>query len=394
MNQENNLELNRKNQVINIINDETQVEINNKNFINQKGIQIIENDLNTRPITKNDNIKSTKNLNVNIHQTNTHNNTNNNNKLTNLNSLIEDFPHGSLIGRVLGGEYFHIKNKLSYISNCSGPLFLKMNLHDLRLNPDGKLNIFISGADEIPFMSIEKKLGWDINSLSLGCSILKTESERLIFTFLNKMRLNSNLFAQQYLENIKLLSNATNSLYKSLFENKKFSKLLNMDPKLLEYAKKILKKEIEKHQNVNGNNLGNNNCGNLAMVNDINKNENSKTAEKLELLSKEISQFGEELTSNGYKHIKFFIKRHEDTKPLSVAIKLILDLKARDGILNNENNLIGLMTIKSPYLQKCFFTILILANLSNTDNEINIINKTQNLISETNRHQTETLITD
>ncbi len=327
----------------------------------------------------------------------------NNNQEQNLNSLFENYPNGCLIGRVLGGPYFRITSKSTFISEYSGPLFLKMNIHDLRMNPEGKLSVFINGAEDMSFMSIEKKLGWDINSLSLGCNLLKSESERLIYTFINKIRLNSKLFAMQYLENIKSLSKTTHSLYVNLFENKKSFKLLNMDQKLLEYGKKLLKREIERVYflsnknslpNLNNNNAitSNNNCNNNGNGNSKNINNliNKNRQEILDNENREIMHMEKYLNSIGYSNLKNFIKKHEDTKPLSVAIKFIIDEKAQEQILSKDNNSIGLITIRSPMSQKGFFTCMIFGIFKN-ENEGN---KTQNLITEINKNESEMMITD
>ena len=316
------------------------------------------------------------------------NNNSKNNKSTNsLNCLLENYPNGCLIGRVLGGPYFHIKSKWTFISEYSGPLFLKMNIHDLRLNPEGKLSVFINGVEDLPFMSIEKKLGWDINSLSLGCQLQKTESERLIYTFINKIRINSNLFAQQYLENIKTLSNTTNSLYVGLFENKKTFELLNMDAKLLEYGRKLLKREIERLYNLstNNNNINSNiNSNNNSNINSSNNPSAKNRQEILENENKQILQFEKNLNLSGYRNMKYFIKKHEDTKPLSVTIKLIIDDKVRQEILSKDNNSVGLFTMKLPQLQKGFYTCLIFGNLKSE----------HNLITETNKNESEIMMTE
>lgn len=331
---------------------------NNENNNNNKGNQI----------------EAEFNINNNINKKE-----NNNKSSNNLNCLLENYPNGCLIGRVLGGPYFRISSKYTFISEFSGPLFLKMNIHDLRLNPEGKLSVFINGAEDLPFMSIEKKLGWDINSLSLGCQLLKSESERLIYTFINKIRINSNLFAQQYLENIKTLSNTTNSLYVCLYENKKTFPLLNMDARLLDFGKKLLKREIERLYNISNNNSN--------VISNLNKEKNLTLKNRQEILeneNKQIYEFEKILNLSGYNNLKYFIKKHEDTKPLSVSIKLIIDDKARHEILSGENNSIGLITIKLPQAQKGFYTCLVFGNLKSE----------KNLITEINKNESEIMMTD
>ncbi len=229
-----------------LINNTNTNNINNRNDIEYSS----ENKIERANINLNSKIENLNNDNNNINTIEANSKNQNDKNNLSLNCLLESFPNGCLIGRVLGGSYFRISSNCSFISEYSGPLFLKMNIHDLRLNPEGKISVFINGAEDLPFMSIEKKLGWDINSLSLGCQLLKTESERLIYTFINKIRINSNLFAQQYLENIKTLSNTTNGLYVCLHDNKTKFKLLNMDAKLIEYGRRLVKREIERLYNL------------------------------------------------------------------------------------------------------------------------------------------------
>ena len=291
------------------------------------------------------------------------------------NSLIQALPNGCLIGRILGGDYFHIYNNFNFTSNVSGPLFLKMNIHDLRLNPEGKLTVFIIGAMDLPFMHIEKRLGWDINNLSLGSNLLKSESEKLIYTFINKIRLNSNLFAQQYLENIKSLSTATNALYFSLLENKEKLQFLHLDKKIIEYGKKLIKLEIQRFYNISSNGI------------------DAKKKDQINIDAQNLIEAKKNLLNLGYKKIMNFVKKHEDTKPLSVAIKLIIDERARNCLLNNEYNSIALLTLKSPYVKRSFFTCMILANNTLIDNDIEL-NKTQNFITETNKIDSVIMETD
>jgi hypothetical protein len=377
-------QVNNANANVNIENSNNIKNEINSGFVSQS--TAIQQEINSN---NNKNMQSEKQLDSNnTNKIYDNNNNSQNNKSTNsLNCLLENYPNGCLIGRVLGGPYFHIKSKCTFISEYSGPLFLKMNVHDLRMNPEGKLSVFINGAEDLPFMSIEKKLGWDINNLSLGCQLQKTESERLIYTFINKIRINSNLFAQQYLENIKTLSNTTNSLYVSLFENKKTFKLLNMDAKLLEYGRKLLKREIERLYNLSSNNNNINNNINSSNNSNINSSNNPCAKNRQEILeneNKQILQFEKNLNLSGYKNMKYFIKKHEDTKPLSVTIKLIIDDKVRQEILSMDNNSVGLFTIKLPQLQKGFFTCLIFGNLKSE----------QNLITETNKNESEIMMTD
>jgi hypothetical protein len=392
INKINNFNNKREDQNININNNDNDYNILSNKItnteivnINDKNINMNINIISNSIINKEDTIKNTNNNDINLEKdkeisSNLKNNINyytilnqKNNPKTN--SLIQDLPNGSLIGRILGGDYFHIFNNFNFISNVSGPLFLKMNIHDLRLNPEGKLTVFIIGAMDLPFMHIEKRLGWDINILSLGSNLLKSESEKLIYTFINKIRLNSNLFAQQYLENIKSLSTATNALYFSLLENKEKLQFLHLDKKIIEYGKKLIKLEIQRFYNNSSNGII------------------SKKKDEINIDAQNLIEAKKNLLNFGYKKIMNFVKKHEDTKPLSVAIKLIIDERARNSLLNNEYNSIALLTVKSPYVKRSFFTCMILANNTLIDNDIEL-NKTQNFITETNKIDSVIMETD
>lgn len=60
------------------------------------------------------------------------------------------------------------------------------------------------------------------------------------------------------------------------------------------------------------------------------------------------------------RQIKVFIKQHEDGKPMTLSIKLILDDKIKNEIMNQSNTEIALMTLKSTKFNKSnYLTILV-----------------------------------
>ena len=152
---------------------------------------------------------------------------NNNNKSNNFND-------GALIGRIFNEDPFVINDNLTIISKISGPLFLRMNVKNLynKILPSGKLNLRIIGAKSIDSLDkIDEMIGWEKNIKNIEYnnnenkyySLSVLDKETIIY--FNKMKFNSNLFAIQYLNNIKNLNKCTQDLYKFMVnQNKKSEK--------------------------------------------------------------------------------------------------------------------------------------------------------------------------
>ena len=111
---------------------------------------------------------------------------------------------------------------MEYESNISGPLFLKMNLNKGFSNPKGSLKIKVSGVKDMTLEQIDYKLGWknDVLDNSKFLNNIKLSSiERSLLIFINNLRTNPTLFAVQYLQNIKFLTNKINNIYNYILNN-------------------------------------------------------------------------------------------------------------------------------------------------------------------------------
>ena len=177
-----------------------------------------------------------------------------------------------------------------------------MNLNNLNCNPQGILTIKIKGAIDMPFDKIDEKLGWDNNLLdtSIGIENLNLNNlEKALLILINKLRTNTVLFAQQYLENIRYLTTTTNKLY---------NLLIKMSLKLVPFKITL---QLTK------------------LLKDLKPNMNPD----LYLIENYEKKVG---------GIKLNIKKHQDMKPLSIIIKILLDDKIRNNLLNPNHTHLGL----------------------------------------------------
>jgi len=133
-------------------------------------------------------------------------------------STFRNYNIGSLLGRVLGGSYFEIKNNSSVKVDNYGPLYLCTNTKEYFKDTDGCLEIKIYGCSSTTIEQdlLDEKLGWDIkNNIVMSFDNGYLEEEELNFiNLLNKLRSNPGLFADIYLKHLS--SKGKN--YKELFE--------------------------------------------------------------------------------------------------------------------------------------------------------------------------------
>jgi hypothetical protein len=242
--------------------------------------------------------------------------------------INNSFNNGALIGRILGGDYFAISNGLSFKSTSSGPLFMKMHLNNLKLFPCGTLNLRISNVRDLSFNEIDDLLGWSKEKLDISQDITDfNEEEKTLYLLINKLRTNSSLFAQQYLENIRYITNTTNTLYSNLVSFTKKLEPLSVNKALRDFSKDLVE---------NSNSIQNN----------------------VEELQEKIN--GYFMKNHKEKNCQIQIKRHEDNKPLSILIKLIIDEKIRNNFLNPDISNLGLnIHITDKNIQKFNSTVLL-----------------------------------
>ena len=174
------------------------------------------------------------------------------NKIDEINGL-NDLNEGILIGRILNGNQFIIYDNLIYKSDFSGPLFIKMNIKN-KIMLNDYINLKIKGAKYIEsFFNLEEMIGWKntINNINYinsdGLELSKNEKDIVIL--INKIRVNSNLFSIQYLENIKNMNETIKNVYNIFVENKvklhKFSVDVSLKNHLENYFKLLLKRKIK-----------------------------------------------------------------------------------------------------------------------------------------------------
>ena len=275
------------------------------------------------------------------------------------NKSREKFNNGALIGRILNSSYFLIYDNLHYVSYTRGPLYFKMNVNNIfnKTKPNGELNLKIFGVKNLSYEEIDELLGWDksINeitytnqSLYSNISIPKLEKETIIFV--NKMRVNSTLFAKEYLENIKNLTVSIEKLYKYM------TKENNIKYEKLKVNPFILNKIQEFYFPILGKNNKNKN-----------KNYNILNSE-IELENYLTNVFGK------LKRIKLIIKKHNSFKPLTLAIRFLLDENIRNEIFTSKNSEISILTLKSKKFKKITLYSIIVFSEDKLENSLYFAN--------------------
>jgi hypothetical protein len=292
----------------------------------------------------------------------------------NINENKNEFNNGALLGRILDSSYFLIYDNLHYVSYTKGPLYFKMNVNNYfdKINPKGELNLKIYGVKNLSYEEIDELLGWEKNikeiiytnqSLYSNISIPILEKETIILV--NKMRVNSSLFAKEYLENIKNLTSSTGNLYNFMIKENiiKYEKL-KVNPF-------ILNKIQEFYLPI----LGKNNKSR-------NKNYNILTSE-IELENYLKNVFGK------LKRIKLIIKKHNSFKPLTLAIRFLLDENIRNEIFTSKNSEISILTLKSKkYNNITLYSIIVFSEdkLENSLYFANILDSVKEKTTEQNNN--------
>lgn len=126
--------------------------------------------------------------------------------------LFRKFGLGALLGRVLGGPYFEIRNNTQIKSEGYGPLFLCTNTDEYCNDIDGSIEIKIYGLCPLEYSIIDEKLEWNVNYLTKDIEMLNDE-EKLHINYINKLRSNPEMFANYYLKNLITKGNQYNDLY-------------------------------------------------------------------------------------------------------------------------------------------------------------------------------------
>jgi uncharacterized protein YkwD len=112
---------------------------------------------------------------------------------------------GTLIGRVEGGKDFAIEDGMEYVSPVSGLLFIFPNrVGYTGLKTSGMMEVGINGGKSVTPAEAEKLYGWDPDVCDTARSRPDlSENEKDVILFINKVRLNPQLFARIYLANMK-----------------------------------------------------------------------------------------------------------------------------------------------------------------------------------------------
>lgn len=144
----------------------------------------------------------------------------------NFNYKHRDLHIGALVGRIQGGNYFPVVNGMILESEISGPIYLFANNSRFAIQPTGILDVFLENAKINSQEEIETKLGWDIKELDTtrDHEYLSQEEKKQII-FLNKIKVNPKLFANQYLVHLVDSGESYREIYQKL-QHYPVSKLL------------------------------------------------------------------------------------------------------------------------------------------------------------------------
>ena len=133
-----------------------------------------------------------------------------------------NFNYGALVGRIGSCEPFLIKDDLIKKAENNGTLYLRMNLpKNVKVEPEGQLNLRIFDAEFLSVEEINKKIGWNDSSDLIMKKVEQSEIEFGFFKQLNNLRLNPVLFYEKNIEDYKNMINTKEYLYK--FQNSNFS---------------------------------------------------------------------------------------------------------------------------------------------------------------------------
>ena len=181
----------------------------------------------------------------------------------NIHEKCNGFNMGALLGRVMGSKFsFAIKDKLEYISEVSGPLFLSMNMSESFIHSDsirleGVIDVLIKNAEPlVGFEQLEynynKKL-FNINEIKFSEATL---FEKKLVDVLNKLRDDPKLFASLYLGGETLIPYLPNNRTKKRINLKEIieENYVNYD-KAKKNSKLVLKKSNEVNKNKSTNTL-------------------------------------------------------------------------------------------------------------------------------------------
>ena len=266
--------------------------------------------------------------------------------------LFRNFPIGALLGRILGGSYFVIKNNLQIKSDSYGPLYICTNTDDHYNDTEGVLEIKILGGNQTETEKLDEKLGWKkeqttpTSTSANSITYIDTEvaynyindEEKLHLNLINKLRINPELFANVYLKHLV----SKDSTHKHELKNGKFTELYNYIKTLQPVKPLALNKYLISLNKIQVEYLGSTGTtGNLTINGDLFKNELSKCNIPLEGV-----KYGESLSYGNFS-------------ALDNIIYLLIDLYNRNKInranlLNRDFTSIGIAMNSHIIYHRCW----------------------------------------
>ena len=280
------------------------------------------------------------------------------------NNNSNQFNDGALIGRILKGQPFLIYNGLKYISDISGPLILKMNLNSLwkKEKPLGSLKLKIYGAHKVENADdLEEKIGWwkqlriigfnnkdELNDYQLS------NTEKSIIILFNKLRHDSKLFTNQYLENYQRLTPTTKRIFEQFTSNKEQFIPFKINLSIIKLLQNFYIKFINKKNKI-------------------------KEEDWIYILRSEdyLKKYLEESFNNKKKLFVSIIRYYEDN-PFYLGLRILFRDNIRNNMLSYNFEEISIITLFNNLRKdgkKIYYCIVVLSNQNGNDKVYYDLNK-------------------
>lgn len=251
-------------------------------------------------------------------------------------SRSKKFNYGALIGRINDEEPFVVYDELTQLTKKGGPLYLKMNLpKNLKLTPQGSLNLNIYDGTYMEIEEINKRIGWKESGENYE-NASPSEIENEVANNINNLRVNPFLFYEKYIQKNQNLSWTVDYIKK--VANIERNPMVMVD-EYYQLLSQFLSKSIIKEN-----------------LKTIHKN-NTKT-------------FIKKLEQNIYS---FFIGKIEDdpiitckltkkTNPIEICIRYLLDVDFRNNIFDENSQSFAIKILSDIYTDSHLIILMLTKN--------------------------------
>ena len=261
-------------------------------------------------------------------------------------------------------DNFLVANEAAFFVKEEGPLFLRPNLpKNMKINPEGKLEVFVYDGDYMSIPDINEKIGWLENATIVGeksersktkspnknkaniielIELNEKEIENALIKNINNLRMNPSMYYEKY------ISFNTNYLW-----TKEYLYNIKIPPKmplkedeeiynfLTNYAKSFIPEYIKK-------------------INKINLKEN------LTKMNESLSNYIEDnVPLSNIVRVKCKLTQKEN--PIDIIVQYLLDKQYRKSIFNQYSKRITVKITKNFFND---FSLVIMTIILDRDNEL------------------------